>query len=180
MLPFAKHFSLVDCGHVVQELEQILAFGYFDKWVLILILDFSFPPFVWELWKYLVCYLWWLKFVALVFAGSSRGSVWDGFVVNFWSGWLWSLQREMEPPQGFLASLWSLICFLPFFVGLLLLGTIKGWCIDLILNLGLFCFFFFLLLIVPFYSIRPRLLINKLNVIRTLLNLSCSYSKYEC
>ncbi|OAY25614.1 uncharacterized membrane protein At3g27390 [Manihot esculenta] len=32
----------------------------------------------------------------------------------------------MEPPQGFLASLWSLICFLPFFVGLLLLGTIKG------------------------------------------------------
>ncbi|CAK7328198.1 unnamed protein product [Dovyalis caffra] len=32
----------------------------------------------------------------------------------------------MEPPKGFLASLWSFIIFLPFFLGLLLLGTIKG------------------------------------------------------
>ncbi|XP_059449279.1 uncharacterized membrane protein At3g27390 isoform X1 [Corylus avellana] len=32
----------------------------------------------------------------------------------------------MEPPQGFLASLWNFICFLPFFSGLLLLGIIKG------------------------------------------------------
>ncbi|GMI99115.1 hypothetical protein like AT5G40640 [Hibiscus trionum] len=32
----------------------------------------------------------------------------------------------MEPPQGFLATLWNFICFLPYFIGLLLLGTIKG------------------------------------------------------
>ncbi|KAJ9152804.1 hypothetical protein P3X46_026325 [Hevea brasiliensis] len=32
----------------------------------------------------------------------------------------------MEPPKGFLASLWNLIRFLPFFIGLLLLGTTKG------------------------------------------------------
>ncbi|KAK7338512.1 hypothetical protein VNO77_19124 [Canavalia gladiata] len=32
----------------------------------------------------------------------------------------------MEPPTGFSASLWSFIRFLPFFIGLLLLGTIKG------------------------------------------------------
>ncbi|KAK9271722.1 hypothetical protein L1049_002085 [Liquidambar formosana] len=32
----------------------------------------------------------------------------------------------MEPPKGFLASLWNFICFLPFFIGLLLLGNIKG------------------------------------------------------
>lgn len=32
----------------------------------------------------------------------------------------------MEPPKGFLASLWSFICFLPYFIGLLLLGIIKG------------------------------------------------------
>lgn len=32
----------------------------------------------------------------------------------------------MEPPRGFLASLWSFICFLPYFIGLLILGIIKG------------------------------------------------------
>ncbi|KAE8734594.1 Detected protein of confused Function [Hibiscus syriacus] len=32
----------------------------------------------------------------------------------------------MEPPQGFLYTLGNFICFLPYFVGLLLLGTIKG------------------------------------------------------
>ncbi|XP_022983202.1 uncharacterized membrane protein At3g27390-like isoform X1 [Cucurbita maxima] len=32
----------------------------------------------------------------------------------------------MEPPRGFLSWLWSFIRFIPFFVGLLLLGTIKG------------------------------------------------------
>ncbi|KAK6913037.1 hypothetical protein RJ641_022638 [Dillenia turbinata] len=32
----------------------------------------------------------------------------------------------MEPPSGFLASLWNFILFLPYFVGLLLLGIIKG------------------------------------------------------
>ncbi|XP_057542820.1 uncharacterized membrane protein At3g27390-like [Amaranthus tricolor] len=32
----------------------------------------------------------------------------------------------MEPPTGFWASLWHFLCFLPFFIGLLLLGTIKG------------------------------------------------------
>uniref|UniRef100_A0A2P2KJP8 Putative membrane protein At3g27390 isoform X1 n=1 Tax=Rhizophora mucronata TaxID=61149 RepID=A0A2P2KJP8_RHIMU len=32
----------------------------------------------------------------------------------------------MEPPKGVLASLWHFALFLPFFTGLLLLGTIKG------------------------------------------------------
>ncbi|KAF8399860.1 hypothetical protein HHK36_015731 [Tetracentron sinense] len=32
----------------------------------------------------------------------------------------------MEPPKGVWASLWSFICFFPFFIGLLLLGMIKG------------------------------------------------------
>ncbi|XP_038883798.1 uncharacterized membrane protein At3g27390 [Benincasa hispida] len=32
----------------------------------------------------------------------------------------------MEPPRGFFSWLWNFICFIPFFVGLLLLGTIKG------------------------------------------------------
>ncbi|EOY02619.1 hypothetical protein QUC31_018077 [Theobroma cacao] len=32
----------------------------------------------------------------------------------------------MEPPKGFLATLWNFICFLPYFIGLLFLGTIKG------------------------------------------------------
>uniref|UniRef100_A0A7N0VA63 Uncharacterized protein n=1 Tax=Kalanchoe fedtschenkoi TaxID=63787 RepID=A0A7N0VA63_KALFE len=32
----------------------------------------------------------------------------------------------MEPPKGVLASLWNFIRFLPYFIGLLLLGTIKG------------------------------------------------------
>ncbi|KAL6135854.1 hypothetical protein ACLB2K_068079 [Fragaria x ananassa] len=32
----------------------------------------------------------------------------------------------MEPPSGFLATLWNFICFLPYFIGLLLLGTVKG------------------------------------------------------
>ncbi|KAI9176440.1 hypothetical protein LWI28_002876 [Acer negundo] len=32
----------------------------------------------------------------------------------------------MEPPKGFLATLWNFICFLPYFTGLLLLGIIKG------------------------------------------------------
>lgn len=34
--------------------------------------------------------------------------------------------RSMEPPRGFLALLWSFICFLPYFIGLLILGIIKG------------------------------------------------------
>lgn len=33
---------------------------------------------------------------------------------------------NMEPPRGFLASLWNFICFLPYFIGLLILGLIKG------------------------------------------------------
>ncbi|KAK4782444.1 hypothetical protein SAY86_016546 [Trapa natans] len=32
----------------------------------------------------------------------------------------------MEPPRGVLASIWNFVRFLPYFVGLLLLGTIKG------------------------------------------------------
>lgn len=32
----------------------------------------------------------------------------------------------MEPPRGVLTSLWNFICFLPYFNGLLLLGTTKG------------------------------------------------------
>ncbi|CAN4082353.1 unnamed protein product [Withania somnifera] len=32
----------------------------------------------------------------------------------------------MEPPRGFLASLWNFICFLPYFIGLLILGVLKG------------------------------------------------------
>ncbi|XP_057481419.1 uncharacterized membrane protein At3g27390-like isoform X1 [Actinidia eriantha] len=32
----------------------------------------------------------------------------------------------MEPPRGVLASLWNFICFLPYFIGLLILGFIKG------------------------------------------------------
>ncbi|XP_022154178.1 uncharacterized membrane protein At3g27390 [Momordica charantia] len=32
----------------------------------------------------------------------------------------------MEPPRGFLSWLWNFICFIPFFLGLLLLGAIKG------------------------------------------------------
>ncbi|GMP30177.1 hypothetical protein CsSME_00004958 [Camellia sinensis var. sinensis] len=32
----------------------------------------------------------------------------------------------MEPPRGFRASLWNFICFLPYFIGLLILGFIKG------------------------------------------------------
>ncbi|XP_021890401.1 uncharacterized membrane protein At3g27390 [Carica papaya] len=32
----------------------------------------------------------------------------------------------MEPPKGFLLSLWHFICFLPYFIGLLLLGILKG------------------------------------------------------
>ncbi|XVF13979.1 hypothetical protein REPUB_Repub09cG0016800 [Reevesia pubescens] len=46
----------------------------------------------------------------------------------------------MEPPKGFLATLWNFICFLPYFIGLLLLGTIKGiiFCplICLIMTIG--------------------------------------------
>ncbi|XP_052190953.1 uncharacterized membrane protein At3g27390-like isoform X2 [Diospyros lotus] len=47
----------------------------------------------------------------------------------------------MEPPRGFLASLWNFICFLPYFIGLLLLGFIKGivFCplICLIMTVGI-------------------------------------------
>ncbi|KAJ6821329.1 putative membrane protein-like [Iris pallida] len=32
----------------------------------------------------------------------------------------------MEPSRGFWASLWNFLCFLPFFLGLLILGIIKG------------------------------------------------------
>ncbi|KAM1058517.1 hypothetical protein ACFX2B_023148 [Malus domestica] len=32
----------------------------------------------------------------------------------------------MEPPRGVLATLWNFICFLPYFIGLLILGSIKG------------------------------------------------------
>ncbi|XP_030544772.2 uncharacterized membrane protein At3g27390-like [Rhodamnia argentea] len=32
----------------------------------------------------------------------------------------------MEPPRGALAKIWNFICFLPYFIGLLLLGNIKG------------------------------------------------------
>ncbi|XP_055805299.1 uncharacterized membrane protein At3g27390 [Solanum dulcamara] len=32
----------------------------------------------------------------------------------------------MEPPRGFLASVWNFICFLPYFIGLLILGVLKG------------------------------------------------------
>ncbi|KAA8548175.1 hypothetical protein F0562_004564 [Nyssa sinensis] len=46
----------------------------------------------------------------------------------------------MEPPRGVLASLWSFICFLPYFIGLLILGFIKGiiFCplICLIMTIG--------------------------------------------
>uniref|UniRef100_A0A5B6Z3C0 Transmembrane protein n=1 Tax=Davidia involucrata TaxID=16924 RepID=A0A5B6Z3C0_DAVIN len=46
----------------------------------------------------------------------------------------------MEPPRGVLASLWNFICFLPYFIGLLILGFIKGiiFCplICLIMTIG--------------------------------------------
>ncbi|XP_061365848.1 uncharacterized membrane protein At3g27390-like [Gastrolobium bilobum] len=46
----------------------------------------------------------------------------------------------MEPPKGFWASLWSFVCFLPFFIGVWFLGTIKGliFCplICLIMTIG--------------------------------------------
>lgn len=46
----------------------------------------------------------------------------------------------MEPPSGVWASIWNFICFLPFFIGLLILGTIKGviFCplICLIITIG--------------------------------------------
>ncbi|XVF60146.1 hypothetical protein PTKIN_Ptkin08bG0020500 [Pterospermum kingtungense] len=46
----------------------------------------------------------------------------------------------MEPPRGFLATVWNFICFLPYFIGLLFLGTIKGiiFCplICLIMTIG--------------------------------------------
>ncbi|CAH9123190.1 unnamed protein product [Cuscuta epithymum] len=32
----------------------------------------------------------------------------------------------MEPPRGFFASLWNFTCFLPYFIGLLILGVLKG------------------------------------------------------
>lgn len=34
--------------------------------------------------------------------------------------------RAMEPPTGFWASIWNFVCFLPYFIGLWLLGHIKG------------------------------------------------------
>lgn len=62
-----------------------------------------------------------------------------GFV-EIWVG-LWSVERHMEPPKGILASLWNFIRFLPFFIGLLLLGTIKGGhCQFWFLVSRLFCF----------------------------------------
>ncbi|CAL0299151.1 unnamed protein product [Lupinus luteus] len=46
----------------------------------------------------------------------------------------------MEPPKGFWASLWSFLCFLPYFIGLFILGHIKGilFCpmICLIMTIG--------------------------------------------
>ncbi|KAK4783118.1 hypothetical protein SAY86_007492 [Trapa natans] len=46
----------------------------------------------------------------------------------------------MEPPRGVLSSVWNFIRFLPYFIGLLLLGTIKGiiFCpmVCLIMTLG--------------------------------------------
>lgn len=35
-------------------------------------------------------------------------------------------ERSMESPRGFWASLWDFICFLPYFIGLLILGLVKG------------------------------------------------------
>ncbi|KAL7600451.1 hypothetical protein Lser_V15G24666 [Lactuca serriola] len=32
----------------------------------------------------------------------------------------------MEPPSGLLLHLWNFICFLPYFIGLLLVGFLKG------------------------------------------------------
>jgi hypothetical protein len=32
----------------------------------------------------------------------------------------------MEPPEDFWSSLWSLLCFLPYFICLFILGNIKG------------------------------------------------------
>lgn len=69
---------------------------------------------------------------------------------------------KMEPPSGFWATLWSFLRFLPFFVGLLLLGIVKGvsfflslvfcvliygnscvlWDMDLIIGIKLLLFFF--------------------------------------
>ncbi|XAR51947.1 hypothetical protein NMG60_11006758 [Bertholletia excelsa] len=46
----------------------------------------------------------------------------------------------MEPPSGVLSSLWNFLCFLPFFIGLLILGFIKGiiFCplVGLIITIG--------------------------------------------
>lgn len=39
----------------------------------------------------------------------------------------------MEPPTEILSSLWNFIKFLPFFFGLLVLGTIKGECFQIFL-----------------------------------------------
>lgn len=52
---------------------------------------------------------------------------------------------KMEPPRGFLASLWNFICFLPYFIGLLILGLIKGlYSFLTVFN----CVFFFVSLMV--------------------------------
>lgn len=46
----------------------------------------------------------------------------------FWEIWVGKDWLAMEPPKGFWASLCNFIRFLPFFIGLLLLGSIKGRC----------------------------------------------------
>lgn len=40
--------------------------------------------------------------------------------------WLDLRELDMEPPTGVCTSLWRFICFLPFFIGLLVLGFLKG------------------------------------------------------
>ena len=61
----------------------------------------------------------------------------------------------MEPPSGFLATLWNFICFLPYFIGLLLLGTVKGLSFILgiwFLSCTNWCSFFNSKLVLWFYG----------------------------
>lgn len=51
------------------------------------------------------------------------GLLWLGEKRSVWGE---KLKKTMEPPRGLLASLWNFIRFLPYFIGLLILGFIKG------------------------------------------------------
>lgn len=103
-------------GHFLpEEHQQVIAFGY--VWEVGFHSRFvGFSPFLLIIKIFLVRRLWRLKLG--LWCCRTSGDL-GGFEV-------YSLQLDMEPSKGVLASLWNFICFLPFFIGLLLLGIIKG------------------------------------------------------